>query len=200
MIIHPHDLIWIDDKASLLTDVELPDWVIQHWQVSLPVVVRRDKLEAEFIPVGIRGCNRSQRLAAKIKQSHIVNVVTPESLVANMQVDGIHAPIKQSLYLLKQYPFSWTWGITGSCGYQLATGVNVLTNQSDLDLLIRCPTPAVMDQLVDLACFIKGLPCLIDVQVETPYGGFALNEWIRDKKVLLKTATGPVITNNPWLL
>ena len=39
----------------------------------------------------------------------------------------------------------------------------------------------------------------IDVQVETQCGGFALNEWLRTGgPVLLKTARGPVLRNDPW--
>ncbi|MEZ2696443.1 phosphoribosyl-dephospho-CoA transferase MdcG domain-containing protein, partial [Hafnia alvei] len=43
------------------------------------------------------------------------------------------------------------------------------------------------------------LPCRTDVQVETPLGAFALTEWLRDKRVMLKTSTGPVLTRDPWL-
>ncbi|MDU7867214.1 MAG: malonate decarboxylase holo-[acyl-carrier-protein] synthase, partial [Pantoea sp.] len=42
------------------------------------------------------------------------------------------------------------------------------------------------------------LPCRVDTQVETPLGAFALNEWLREGRVLLKTATGPRLTASAW--
>ncbi|MBU5894992.1 hypothetical protein JVW19_23735, partial [Vibrio cholerae O1] len=38
-------------------------------------------------------------------------------------------------------PWRWTWGVTGSCGYALATGLPVMHADSDLDLTVRCPQP-----------------------------------------------------------
>ncbi|MFP2008500.1 phosphoribosyl-dephospho-CoA transferase MdcG domain-containing protein [Klebsiella pneumoniae] len=37
-----------------------------------------------------------------------------------------------------------------------------------------------------------------DTQVETPYGAFALNEWLRDGRALLKTSRGARLTATPW--
>lgn len=199
-MIRPHDLIWIDDIASLFVDGALPDWVAHHWHITLPLVVRRATVAKEFIPVGIRGVGRSQRLACKVLTASVKRVVSPESLVCEGDANTQQRSIMQSLQLVKKYNLPWCWGVTGSCGYQLATGHSTLTDQSDLDLLIRCPFPVLFDELKTLAEFFKILPCRVDAQIETLYGGFALNEWVRDKKALLKTATGPVITDNPWQL
>ena len=38
----------------------------------------------------------------------------------------------------------------------------------------------------------------IDVQISTPSGGFALREWLLRDAVLLKTNSGPVLTDKPW--
>ncbi|MEN8470909.1 phosphoribosyl-dephospho-CoA transferase MdcG domain-containing protein, partial [Enterobacter cloacae subsp. cloacae] len=40
--------------------------------------------------------------------------------------------------------------------------------------------------------------CRADTQVDTPEGGFALAEWLRDGKTLLKTQYGPRLVADPW--
>jgi phosphoribosyl-dephospho-CoA transferase len=91
--------------------------------------------------------------------------------------------------------------VTGSCGYALATDIPVMHTDSDLDLVVRCPQKTTAEELAHFAERIAQvqLPCRTDVQVETPLGAFALTEWLRDKRVMLKTATGPVLTRDPWL-
>jgi hypothetical protein len=49
-------------------------------------------------------------------------------------------PVQVALQLSQQ-AWPWTWGITGSTGYALATGIPVIHADSDLDLLIRAPQP-----------------------------------------------------------
>lgn len=204
MNVRPHDLIWIDQASSLRSTTELPPWVAQYWQTSLPLVIRRDSINDNFIPVGIRGMKRSQRLAATVKNSAIIQVVSPEELVAkadsSMSSPWLAIPAMQALIALKANKLTWQWGVTGSCGYQLATGLEVMTMQSDLDLLVRCPYPVQLTDFLSLAELIRTLACRVDVQIETPYGGFALNEWLREGRVMLKTATGPLLTANPWQL
>ncbi|MBS0976476.1 phosphoribosyl-dephospho-CoA transferase MdcG domain-containing protein, partial [Serratia rubidaea] len=87
---------------------------------------------------------------------------------------------------------------TGSCGYALATGLPVMHADSDLDLTVRCPQPVDRAALQALAQRLRTLPCRVDMQIETPHGGFALNEWLRDGRVLLKTNGGPYLTDAPW--
>lgn len=204
MNIRPHDLIWIDQATSLRVATELPIWVAQHWQAKLPLVMRRDKVVNNFIPVGVRGMKRSQRLAATVNKSAVIRVVSPEKLAVHAQalipISSLAIPAIQALILLKGRKLPWEWGVTGSCGYQLATGIEVMTEQSDLDLLIRCPRPTRQGDFIGFAELLTALPCRVDVQIETPYGGFALNEWLRDGQVMLKTAEGPFITANPWQL
>ncbi|WP_305796022.1 phosphoribosyl-dephospho-CoA transferase MdcG domain-containing protein, partial [Salmonella enterica] len=45
---------------------------------------------------------------------------------------------------------------------------------------------------------LAGGLCRADTQVDTPRGGFALNEWLRDGKALLKTSQGPQLVRDPW--
>lgn len=201
MLPRPHDLIWLNDPLAL--EGELPDWVAQQWRPTLPLVVRRDCHPAGHIAVGIRGMGRERRAAAWLPAEAIVRRVTPESLVNLPQLLAsafVSQPPVQAAILLAQQAWPWAWGITGSCGYALVTEVPVLRSDSDLDLLIRAPEalPPALFQAWQQR--VARLPCRADTQVETPYGAFALNEWLRDGQALLKTNRGPRLTRNPWQL
>ena len=110
----------------------------------------------------------------------------------------------QALLRLVRQAIPWRWGVTGSCGYALATGKAVMHADSDLDILVRCPEPASPADFDELADIMASLPCRTDIQIETPAGAFALKEWLRESRhdsggrVLLKTDFGPVLTDNPW--
>ncbi len=201
-MIRPHDLIWIDDRSALTGNETLPEWVARQWRTSLPLVVRRDIQHGGRIPVGIRGMKRSQRAAAWVNENAVRRVVTPESLVTDplalLHSTFVSQPPLQALIMLVQRPWPWVWGVTGSCGYALATEIPVMHAHSDLDLLVRCPQPAAPDDLLRLAQWLQALPCRADAQIETPFGGFALGEWLRDGRAMLKTAGGPLLTTKLW--
>jgi phosphoribosyl-dephospho-CoA transferase len=96
------------------------------------------------------------------------------------------------------------WGVTGSCGYSLATGILCVRQDSDLDIIIRCDRKPDDSLLTALSDLLPHLPCRVDIQLETPYGGCSLNEWNRVKndgnKMLLKTHQGPLLVDDPWQL
>ncbi len=92
-----------------------------------------------------------------------------------------------------------TWGITGSVGFALASGVSTLRPDSDLDLLLRAPHPLSRDEARALFALLQAAPARIDMQVDTGHGGFALAEWAgQADRVLLKTASGPLLVTDPW--
>lgn len=200
MNLQPHDLIWVRTRDAL--QGELPDWVASQWRSALPLVVRRDiDRQQGRIPVGIRGLKREQRAAAWIDPAQAVRVLTPEALSTPqrlLQSPFVSQQPLQAAIQLAQQRWPWPWGVTGSAGYALATEVPVMHDQSDLDLLIRCPQPVAEQALRDWQQFVSQLPCRVDSQVETPLGAFALAEWLRDGQVLLKTADGPRLTRQPW--
>ncbi len=106
-------------------------------------------------------------------------------------------PVQGAIQLtLREWP--WVWGITGSVGYALATEVPVLHANSDLDLLIRCPQPVAHHALAEWQQVISQMLCRADTQIETPQGAFALAEWLRDGRALLKTSSGPHLVRDPW--
>lgn len=195
----PHDLLWLADRDALEGVSEA--WVTSHWRPALPVVVRRDVNHEGRIPVGVRGMRRDQRAAGWANAAKIKRLVCPEDLaVREVLVDSPFVsmpPVQGALQLaLRQWP--WRWGITGSVGYALATEVPVLHADSDLDLVIRCPQPVEREALMEWQQVIAKLLCRADTQIETPGGAFALAEWLREERVLLKTPSGPQLVSNPW--
>ncbi|MDR9892592.1 malonate decarboxylase holo-ACP synthase [Pseudenterobacter timonensis] len=195
----PHDLIWLNARDALEGITE--SWVDEVWHTGLPVVVRRDVDGDNRIPVGVRGLKRHQRAAGWVKPDAVVRVVSPEALGAApllLRSPFISQPPVQVALQLAQQVWPWTWGITGSTGYALATGIPVIHAASDLDLLIRAPQPLARDALVVWQDALENALCRVDTQVDTPAGGFALAEWLRDGKTLLKTSRGPRLETDPW--
>ena len=197
--LRPHDLIWLTTRDAL-EDIH-ESWVDTAWHTGLPVVVRRDVDGNGRIPVGVRGLKRDQRAAGWVNPHQVARIVSPEQLSAEeslLRSPFITQPPVQVAVQLSRTSWPWTWGITGSTGYALATGIAVIHADSDLDLLIRAPEPLSRTVLLSWQSQLEGALCRADTQVETPLGGFALNEWLRDGKTLLKTDRGPRLTANPW--
>ncbi|WP_393948964.1 malonate decarboxylase holo-ACP synthase [Kluyvera intermedia] len=197
--LRPHDLIWLNARDALEGTTE--SWVDDVWHTGLPVVVRRDVDEAGRIPVGVRGMKRDQRAAGWVNPDAVTRVCAPESLVdpqALLRSPFISQPPVQVALLLSQQAWPWIWGITGSTGYALATGIPVIHASSDLDLLIRAPQALSREVLEKWQQQLTDGLCRADTQVETPYGAFALNEWLRDGRALLKTSQGPRLVSDPW--
>ncbi|MBU9813138.1 malonate decarboxylase holo-ACP synthase [Rahnella sp. SL6] len=199
-----HDFVWISDRSALENDGGLPEWVNTCWRTALPLVVRRDKRADGAVPVGIRGLTRIQRAAAWIDPAAVMRVVTPESLISDVNA-LLHSPFVsqqpvQALITLCSLQWPFVWGVTGSCAYALVSDLPVMHADSDLDLLVRCDTPAEPSQFSDFYDQLQRLPCRADVQINTPRGGFALSEWLRGGDIMLKTPSGPLLVRDPWQL
>lgn len=195
----PHDLIWITDRSALQGD--LPAWVASQWRPALPLVVRRDEDPSGRIPVGVRGLRRDLRAAGWVDPQHVRRTLPPDALSTAeylLASPFISQPPLQAAMQLAQMTWPWQWGIAGSVGYALATEVPVLRDGSDLDVLIRSNDPLDRAELIRWQDVVSRLPCRVDTQIATPYGGFALTEWLREGSVLLKTSRGPMLTSQPW--
>ena len=110
-------------------------------------------------------------------------------------------PALRALELVKPMldGLGYGWGVTGSVGYQLATGLPTVTTGSDLDLLLRVPEPLSRGAAAELLSQLDGAPSRIDMQLETPHGAVALREWAgQTARVLLKCATGARLVADPW--
>jgi len=202
----PHDLLWLADADALTVDGPYPAWATPPWLAVAPVVVRRATLtDASRIPVGLRGATRSERCAAEVPARQVLRSRTPEDVAAAWLRRGAQGafttPCLQTLQTLapRLDALPLAWGVTGSIGFTLASGFDVLRYDSDLDLLVRAPSPADAAVLHRFAKLLGGHAARIDVQVETPRGAFALQEWLRTGgPVLLKTALGPALRDDPW--
>lgn len=195
----PHDLLWLTAPEALEGISEA--WVENAWHIGLPVVVRRDVDMNGRIPVGVRGLKREQRAAGWVKPENVSRVVSPEQLAVEndlLRSPFISQPPVQVAVQLSRQQWPWAWGITGSTGYALATGIPVIHADSDLDLLIRAPLPLSSVELARWQSPLSHALCRADTQVDTPEGGFALAEWLRDGKTLLKTVQGPRLVSDPW--
>ena len=165
-------------------------------------LVQRKFHRAEETDGGIEADESAeQRAAGWVQARNIVRSVTPEMLVDRevlLHSPFVSQPPVQGAIALTLHRWPWGWGVTGSTGYALATEIPVLHAASDLDLLIRAPQPLDREALLEWQTRVAQLPCRADTQVETPYGAFALNEWLRDGRALLKTSRGARLTATPW--
>ncbi|MFK3798351.1 malonate decarboxylase holo-ACP synthase [Pseudomonas sp. NPDC088444] len=198
--VQPHDLLWGMPVAALPADA--PAWVVEAVSLGHPVVVRRAQVAAGCIAVGVRGRTRDQRFAMVMKLADIARQVRPEQLVDAVDNLGTEWP---ALRVLKQIrpmldAVSLPWGIAGSAGFELATGIKVLHQDSDLDLILRAESFFSRQRAVELLEALDGAACRIDLQLQTPFGAVALREWAGSaRQVLLKADEGARLVSNPWL-
>lgn len=202
----PHDLLWIGDASALRPVEALPAWASTAWLSVAPVVVRRAPFLGDRVPVGLRGASRSERCAAHVRAHHVIGKVTPQDIARD--VSGRSASLRNSrlpcLRALARIACeldeaALSWGVTGSVGFTLASGFDVLRADSDLDLLVCSIDRSDAKALRELGRSTVDAESRVDVQVETPCGAFALNEWLRTGgPVLLKTADRPLLCRDPW--
>ncbi|AIR87742.1 malonate decarboxylase holo-ACP synthase [Pseudomonas cremoricolorata] len=191
-----HDLLWGMRPEHL--PAEAPEWARRVLLAGRPVVVRRAQVASGSVAVGVRGAGRSERLAAQLPLTAVTRRCRPEQLRVAMQLDLPALRALQALTPLLD-GLGLAWGPTGGVGYQLASAVTVLHAGSDLDLVLRTPTPWSRTQAQALLQALAGQPCRIDLQLETPNGAVALADWAGvAPRVLLKRAEGACLVENPW--
>ena len=187
-----HDLLQID-QPSLVSGCTSP-WV----------VVRRAQAPPGLIAVGVRGNSRSERWATFCEQRLIRKILRPEEL---LQRDRNSNDVQRTpaLRALQQMKDRWAgltlpWGPGGSVGFELASGRKVTTEASDLDLVIRAEQPIAHQQARSLLDRTLGLEAKVDIRVETPVCGFALEEYVSasSAKILLRYSDAVRLGEDPW--
>ncbi|MEX3932023.1 malonate decarboxylase holo-ACP synthase [Paraburkholderia phymatum] len=186
-----------------------PAWVRDAFARAPFVVVRRAQVAPGFVAVGVRGAARNERYGTWARSDDIEAVVKPEALLSasTLTADRRALPALVALDALRRESRSvldtFTWGPTGSVGFELATFTSTVTLTSDLDLLIRMPNHFPRDEarrlqaLLDTHAMHAGIR--IDAQLETPAGGVALVEYASDKaRVMARDASGPRLVTDPW--
>jgi phosphoribosyl-dephospho-CoA transferase len=156
------------------------------------------------VAVGIRGTERAQRFGAWIDDQDVESIVSPEDLVrvAPAYTRGA-LPAFVALAALRVRLDGFSWGPTGSAGFELATGAPTVRVSSDLDVLVRVsarPAQAVIRSLADVVFSAASQAgTRIDAQIETPAGGVALAELVEGKaRVLARANDGPRLVADPW--
>ncbi|WP_336341899.1 malonate decarboxylase holo-ACP synthase [Pseudomonas atacamensis] len=192
-----HDLLWGMTPAQLPADA--PQWAVAALAAGQPVVVRRALSADGFVAVGVRGVLREQRLAAFMALDSIACRVSPEALC---QVECERdLPVMQALKQLRPIldDCGWVWGVSGSVGFELASGFAAMHAASDLDLILRAPQMITRNQARKLVELFDQAVCRVDMQLQTPFGAVALREWASGSaRVLLKNAHQAALVTNPW--
>jgi phosphoribosyl-dephospho-CoA transferase len=202
--VRPHDMLRLTSGPELRHEGSVPAWVPESLARAPWVVVRRARMQAGLIPVGVRGRARGERFAAWLAPDAVAARVTPEYLAAARC--WRHVPRARRVGCLRVLDavdelctsLGLAWGPTGSVGFELATGVPSAGVDSDLDVLIRAPQPWSLQKAREMADYLNRLPARVDAQLEVPAGAVALDEYVRGGRVLLRAPDGPALTRDPW--
>jgi phosphoribosyl-dephospho-CoA transferase len=192
-----HDLLWGMSPEQLPADT--PAWVIESISQGQPVVVRRAVSTPGQVAVGVRGRLREQRYAASMAIDSVSRRVQPEQL-CHVDIDR-DLPVVRALKQLRPMldHCGWAWGVSGSAGFELASGFAALHEGSDLDLILRVPQPMPRAQAQVLVARLDAAACVVDMQLQTPFGAVALREWAgSSSRVLLKNAREACLVLDPW--
>lgn len=192
-----HDLLWGMTPAQLPADA--PQWAIDSLAAGQPVVVRRALSEDGVVAVGVRGRLREQRLAAFMPVDSIACRVSPEALCHVESERDL--PVMQALRQLRPVldDCGWVWGVSGSAGFELASGFAAMHENSDLDLILRTPQLITRNQARKLVAVFDQAICRVDMQLQTPFGAVALREWAGNgSRVLLKNDCEARLVSDPW--
>lgn len=192
----PHDLLFVRRPDAFASDGERPEWL----DPAAPLVVRRETTARGIVPVGARGLLRNERCKGYIASKDVAAIVTPRMLAARARTADGDLPCLAALRALapRLDALDIDWGPAGGAGFWLACGLPVLRATSDLDLLVRLPRRPARALVDALRTLQDGQPCRLDIQVDTGAGGFALAEYARGGRMLLKTDAGPRLVDDPW--
>lgn len=211
-----HDLIRLREPSAVTANVQAPSWVEEALRRTPWVVVRRGRVQAGRIPVGVRGMTRSLRFAAWVAEDDIAEQLSPEEVwdrLENRLAGGTAsapgrtraetvpalAALARVATLLARH--GYRWGPGGSVGFELATATATATASSDLDIILRqgrrlepAEALALQAALVEAA-----VPARIDPLLETPCGGVSLADLAAaPKHILVRTPDGACLAGDPW--
>lgn len=205
-----HALLRIADAGALapagtVAPLTLPPWAEAALSRAPWVVVRRARGRDGLIPVGVRGAERAERLAAWLHPRAALECLTPPELAARSGWPGrgrrAEVPALASLEavaaLMRRHEL--LWGPCGSVGFELASGVATATAESDLDLMVEAHAPMPRAAAAGLAAALAQLPVRADVLLEGPHGAVALEEYAAGHtSLMLRTVDGPRMVRDPW--
>ena len=202
--VRTHDLLEIDASQLIAAQAAAPQWIEESLRRSPFVVVRRDRVKGQEIPVGVRGAERNQRWATFCHPRFVKSILAPPQLLRRtVPISRANViPAFRALNVLKDRwaDLDLPWGPGGSVGFELATGNRVANPQSDLDIIIYADRRITVDEAKSFCGHTIELPAVADLRVETPVCGFSLTEYAQahPTAVLLRTPVGHVLGNDPW--
>jgi phosphoribosyl-dephospho-CoA transferase len=202
-----HDLLRIDPDCLTAGCVAPPSWARESFITCPWAVVRRAQAPVGQLAVGVRGATRSERWGGFCAKSLISKIVRPAELLV-LARSSTHILRTPAFRMLQQIIESWhdltlLWGPTGSVGFELATGRQVTTEASDLDIAIRAPHRIDLEQARSLWHRVTEMQTKVDVRVETPECGFSLEEYAcsassRNSRILLRYPDSSRFGDDPW--
>ena len=195
-----HDLLRLASPRLLQWEHGPEPWAQAALAACPWVVTRRAPMRAGRIAVGVRGAQRSQRLAAWVDADQVRELLRPGEL--RRRAAGL-APARTALgafRALEQLEQAWReagprdWGPAGSAAFELASGCPSTGPGSDLDIVVRCPRAPSRARA---RAWLEALPALtqarIDVLLEWPAGGAALAEFAAGSAYLLRRPQGALL-------
>lgn len=199
-----HDLLEIEPDSLIPSLAVAPLWARETFASCPWVVVRRAHSPAGQIAVGVRGAARYERWGSFCARDGVRSIVPPEKLLDLFRSSTrvLRTPALKAICELSE---RWSdlvlpWGTAGSVGFELATGRQVTTETSDLDLIIRARKRMSKQTAQFLWERTEGLGVRIDILVETPECGFSLEEYARSisPRILLRRKDGSSLGDDPW--
>jgi phosphoribosyl-dephospho-CoA transferase len=203
--LHVHDLILLGTESTITSAEGKPACPDLDPKQRPWVVVRRGRISDGLIPVGVRGAQRHERCAGFTGLSEVLEIRRPDQLRLLLAEDSRRAlQAFRTLSYLESHlaGLDISWGPGGSVGYELASGIPAVRDDSDLDFILFAPTKLDIADSQELWRMISSAPGKVDALVETPFCGFSLEEFATTspRKILLRTSDGRILGSNPWSL
>ena len=203
--LHVHDLILLGTESTITSAEGEPACPYLNPKQRPWVVVRRGRISDGLIPVGVRGSQRHERCAGLIGLSEVVETRRPDQLRLPHVENSRHTlPAFRTLSYLESHlvGLDMSWGPGGSVGYELASGIPAVRDDSDLDFILFASTKLDMAEAQELWRIVSSASGKVDALVETPCCGFSLEEFVTTshRKILLRTCDGRILGSNPWNL
>ncbi|MFY0741235.1 malonate decarboxylase holo-ACP synthase [Solibacillus silvestris] len=194
-----HDLVFLKSMDQIDYFGQYPDWMNEDEMAQGIAVVRRMKVEDGKVAIGFRGDNRSKRFAAITNISNIKRVIRPFDVLAN----SYPATHIQSLTYIEKVLDGLKWGIGGSVGFSMATGITVCHENSDIDIILYCKRLQELDQLTPIFSQLQKSKSAhrVDVQVEIlGVGAVVLADYLNHSSFIVRTSTGPILLKKESLI
>lgn len=192
-----HDLVYLKSMDQIEYFSNYPDWMKEDEMAQGIAVVRRMKVEDGKVAIGFRGDNRSKRFAAITTISNIKRVIRPFDLLTG----PFPATHIQSLTYIEKVLDGFKWGVGGSVGFSMATGLNVCHENSDIDIVLYCEKLQKLDQLKPILSQLQKSEHRVDVQVEIlGVGAVVLADYLEHSSFIVRTGTGPILLEKESLI